>query len=433
MWEVPLTMSDHATRRSGRRIVAPVVLAALLVVALPAAGASAAGASGTGQVSKTIYRGSAWGTSLKQHQGIRSGHSAPATLSCLTVPGQTYRNTVASVHTPQNVFHTGVVLNKAQSLPVVDGKETAQSTSIIHDVSMLQGLIHAQTIKAVTATSRKNGAYSFSTEGSQFGQLTINGQTMNQPAQHQVIELPGLGKVTLFDNGHFAHDGNATSYVNMMLVEILHPNDQGVPVGTKIVIGHARAGLGRSAGPLGGRAWGSRVAVGHTLESGPSFTMYLPCPGTNGKLLKQSGAATNLPAPIDLGTVTNTAKGTVGQLVSTGETTSQIADVDLGDGQITADLIKADAKIQRSGGQVTIDTTGSHFGSLFIGGQGQAASPDPNTVIQVPGLGKVTLYEVTKGPNFVIVRMFHLEVLKDNPDIPIGTDVVLGYAKVSVH
>jgi hypothetical protein len=29
--------------------------------------------------------------------------------------------------------------------------------------------------------------------------------------------------------------------------------------------------------------------------------------------------------------------------------------------------------------------------------------------------------------------MFHLQVLEDNPDIPIGTDVVLGYAKVSVH
>ena len=37
------------------------------------------------------------------------------------------------------------------------------------------------------------------------------------------------------------------------------------------------------------------------------------------------------------------------------------------------------------------------------------------------------------GTNFVIVRMFHLEVLEDNPDIPLGTDVVLGYAKVSVH
>src|SRR6185436_16396948 len=107
-------------------------------VSLPAANALAGGQS----FSRTIYRGSAWGTVLKQHQGIRSGHSAPATLSCLTEPGQAFRNTVASVHTPQNVFHTGVVVDKAESLPIVDGTEASRSTSVIHDVSMLQGVIH---------------------------------------------------------------------------------------------------------------------------------------------------------------------------------------------------------------------------------------------------------------------------------------------------
>jgi hypothetical protein len=221
--------------------------------------------------------------------------------------------------------------------------------------------------------------------------------------------------------------------VNAILIDILHPNDQGVPVGTKIVVGHARSGLGRSGGPLGGRAWGSRVAVGDTLESGPSFTTYLPCPGTDGKLIQQSALATHLPAPIVLGKITNTAVGTVGDFNSSGETSSQIVNVDLGDGQITADLIKADVKVRRQGGVITFDTSGSNLGNLTIQGQGQSGSPDPNTVIEVPGLGKVTLYEVTKAKHFTIVRMFHLQVLQDNPDIPIGTDVVLGYAKVSVH
>ncbi len=423
-------MSDHATRRRGVRRVAPAVLGLLLALSLPAADAVAGGA---GPVTRTVYRGSAWGTMLQQHQGVESGHSAPATLSCLTKPGQAYRNSVASIRAPQNVFHTGLIVDKAESLPIRDGAETAQSTSVIHDVSMIQGVIHAQVIKGVTATSRKNGTYRFSTAGSQFGQLTINGQVFAQPAENQVVELPGLGRLTLFETGHAVHDGMAVSYVNMLRVEILHPNDQGIPVGTQIVMGHALAGIVRSAGPLGGRAWGSRVSVGNSLESGPSFTTYLPCPGTNGKLIKQSGAATSLPAPIKVGSVTNTAVGSVGKLVTSGETTSRIVDVNLGDGQITADLIKADAAIQRKNGQITIDTSGSHFGSLFIQGQGQAAAPDPNTVIEIPGLGKVTLYEVTQARNFVIVRMFHLQVLQDNPDIPIGTDVVLGYAKVSVH
>jgi len=119
--------------------------------------------------------------------------------------------------------------------------------------------------------------------------------------------------------------------------------------------------------------------------------------------------------------------------VSNGETSSQVANVDLGDGQITADLIKADVKVQRKGDVITLDSSGSSFGNLVIQGQGQSGSPPPNTVVDIPGLGKATLYQVIKDRNFVIVRMFHLQVLQDNPDIPIGTDVVLGYAKVSVH
>jgi len=228
-------------------------------------------------------------------------------------------------------------------------------------------------------------------------------------------------------------DQATSGFMTQVVACALQLGGMPVPRGGGGQLVDALAGIVRSAGPLGGRAWGSRVSVGSSLESGPSFTTYLPCPGTNGKLIKQSGAVTSLPAPIQVGSVTNTAVGSVGKLVTSGETTSRIVDVNLGDGQITADLIKADAAIQRKNGQITIDTSGSHFGSLFIQGQGQAAAPDPNTVIEIPGLGKVTLYEVTRARNFVIVRMFHLQVLQDNPDIPIGTDVVLGYAKVSVH
>jgi len=351
----------------------------------------------------------------------------------VTVPGKTYHNEVAAVHAPQNIFDTGAVVDTAQSLAGDDGSVTARTTSVIHNLSIAGGVVRAETIKAVSSVTRKNGVYSYSTDGSLFGHLVINGQDVGQPAQHQEIPLPGLGKVVLFDTGHFTHDGAATQWNNAVLVEILRPNDQGIPVGTRIVIGHARSGLGRSGGPLGGRAWGSRVAVGDSVESGPSFTTYLPCPGTNGKVIQQSGAASHLPAPIDLGTITNKAVGTVGLLVSNGETSSQIANVDLGNGQITADLIKADVKIERKGGQITLDSSGSSFGNLVIQGQGQSGNPPPNTVVEIPGLGKATLYEVTTGRNFVIVRMLHLQVLEDNPDIPIGTDVVLGYAKVSVH
>jgi len=425
-------MSVPTTRRNGFRSMVPLCLAALMALALglPATGAGAAPARAG--ASEIVYRGDAWGTIVTQKQGVRSGHSAPVALSCLTKAGTTYQNKLAHFHAPQDMFDTGALVNTAQSI-ASGGNQTAQATAVVHNLSMLQGTIQAETIKSVSATTRRNGAFSFSTDGSLFGHLVINGHDMGQPAQHQEIPLPGLGKVILFDTNHTVLNGKATQYVNAITVKVLRPNDQGIPVGTKIVVGHARSGLAVSGGPLGGRAWGSSVAVGHTLESGPSFTTYLPCPGTDGKVIQQSGLAEHVPHAIDLGKITNTAVGTVGKFNSQGETSSQIVNVNIGDGQITADLIKADAKVQRQGGTITFDTSGSHLGGLSIQGQGQSGSPDPNTVIEVPGLGKITLYEVTKDKHFVIVRMFHLQVLQDNPDIPLGTNVVLGYAKVSVH
>ncbi len=426
-------MSVPTTSSRGSRIAVMATLALLLAVGLPAASASAASSPGAGgaPVTKTLYHGDAWGSMMVQDQALKSGRSAPVTLSCTTVPGRTYRNEVGAVHAPQGAFHTGAVVDTARSISS-GGADTAKETSIVHGLSMLGGVIRADTMKAVSATTLDNGHYSFSTAGSQFVDLTINGQAVNQPPTTRTIPLPGLGRVTLFAHAHSIRNGVAAQFVNMLTVDVLHPNDQGIPVGTHMVEAHALSRLEHTAGPLGGRAWGSSVSVDQTAESGPSFTTYLPCAGTKGHLISQSGAAESLPAPIVLGTVTNTARGTVGRLVTSGETSSQIANVDLGGGQITADLVKSDVKIQRKNGRITFDTSGSHLGGLVVQGQGQSGSPDPNTVIEIPGLGKLTLYQVTKGRNFVIVRELHLQVLEDNPNIPIGTDVTLGYAKVSV-
>jgi hypothetical protein len=193
MWEVRLTMSDHATRRRGALRVAPAVLGLLLALSLPAADAMAGGA---GPVTRTVYRGSAWGTMLKQHQGVESGHSAPATLSCLTKPGQAYRNSVASIRAPQNVFHTGLIVDKAESLPIQDGAETAQSTSVIHDVSMIQGFIHAQVDQGRHCDQPEEIAPTASASaGSPVRPASPSpGRCSPHPLRTGSVELPGLGR-----------------------------------------------------------------------------------------------------------------------------------------------------------------------------------------------------------------------------------------------
>jgi hypothetical protein len=427
-----MSVATTSSRRSRIAVMATFTL--LLAVGMPAAAASGAGASGAreGPVTKLVYSGGAWGSMMQQDRAVDSGRSARVTLSCTTVAGKTVHNEVGAVHAPRQAFATGHVWDTARSI-AAGGRRTAKETSTVQGLSVLGGVIRADTMKAVSATSLEHGEYTFSTAGSKFAGLTINGRKIDQAPTTRTIPLPGIGKVTLFAHADSVHGATAGQFVNMLVVDVLHRNSQGVPVGTRLVVAHALSGLGQTAGPLGGRAWGSSVELAGAVESGPSFITFLPCAGTGGRVISQSGADGHPSAPAVTGTVTTTAQGTVGRLVTSGETTSEVQNVDLGAGQITAGLVKADVKIERNNGRITIDTSGSRLGGLAVQGRSQSGSPDPNTVIDIPGLGKLTLFEVTRGANFVIVRELHLRVLHDNPDIPVGTDITVGYAKASIH
>lgn len=431
-------MSKHPGTRRGVRSLVPVGLTFLLALWLPAAGPASAATgrvSATGAVTETIYHGDAWGSIEKRNQTVASGESAPVSLGCTTRPGARFQNTTAAVHASQNAFDTGTTVNTAAAMIGDNGAQISRMTSTVHDLSMFEGVIRADAIRSVSTTIRNGTHYSFGAVGSQFVGLTINGQSFGADAQHQVISVPGVGSVTLFDRKHAVTTDGAHQTVNMIVVDVLYQNSQGVPVGTRIVIAHAASGLSRGAGALGGRSFGSMVHVGDTVESGPSFGAYLPCPGTGGEVLSNGGAngANQEQVPASTGNETNTAWGKVAERVARAETTSRIDATNIGDGMITADLIEADAYIEKDHGVITIDTTGSHFGGLEVQGRSQSGSPDPNTVIDIPGVGRLTLHEVQQGPNYVIVRMVHLQVFQDNPEIPLGTDVVLGYAKVAIR
>jgi hypothetical protein len=408
-----------------------------LALCLPAAGPAFAAHAATAQTAatETIYHGNAWGSTEKRNQTVVSGESAPVSLGCRTRQGARFQNTIAGVHAPQNSFDTGTTIDTAAAMLGDNGAQISRMTSTVHDLSMFGGAIEADLVRTVSTTTRTGTQYSFGTGGSQFAGLEINGRAVGADAQHRVITVPGIGTVTLFDRSRSITTEGAHQTVNAIVVDVRHQNSQAVPIGTKIVVAHAASGLARGAGALGGRSFGSMAHVGDVVESGPSFGAYLPCLGTDGEVLSSSGAngTHSEQVPATTGNETNTARGVVKQRFAEAETTSRIDATNIGDGMITAELIKADALITKDNGVISIDTSGSHLGGLLVQGQGQSSSPDPNTVIDIPRVGKLTLYEVERGPNSVVVRMLHLQVLQDNPEFPLGTDLVLGYAKVAVR
>ncbi|ASN39645.1 hypothetical protein CGQ24_11870 [Arthrobacter sp. 7749] len=61
------------------------------------------------------------------------------------------------------------------------------------------------------------------------------------------------------------------------------------------------------------------------------------------------------------------------------------------------------------------------------------ASVAPNTVIQVPGLGKVTLHKVSKSSTAIAVTMVEIVLNKAVGTLPVGSTIQIGYSNSSVR
>jgi len=74
----------------------------------------------------------------------------------------------------------------------------------------------------------------------------------------------------------------ATITVNALHIRVTATNPAGLPVGTNIIIGHAKAGLDQITTPiLDGKAYGSRVGGAAPLTSGRTALVHVPCLGTD--------------------------------------------------------------------------------------------------------------------------------------------------------
>jgi hypothetical protein len=119
--------------------------------------------------------------------------------------------------------------------------------------------------------------------------------------------------------------------------------------------------------------------------------------------------------------------------------TSSVQAVDLLDGFLSADLIKGVSRTERlANGSRSASYQGSRFVNLRVAGLAIGDDVDPNTRIDVPGVGELVLYEtVTKTTADEIgagVTMIHLTVDTANTlGLPVGTELRIGFARTKVQ
>lgn len=406
-------------------------MAGLLILPASVALASAGEAATPSPAALTgfLYTGNAYGTYATAGATVVAGKSAVSTL-CTSFGHYGAGNGIAGVDVP-NVVTTGTASTGASTDDTgtsVESKLTAE----VSDANLLSGLITASDVKAVSTTSYDATGLHARGGGSHFTRLVVNGQSVSDnPAPNTTIVLPGVGRVVLNEQAKTIGATTASLTVDMLHVYVTH-STSGVAKGTQILVAHATSGLtGNQAGSLEGDAYGTWAhSPGHTM-SGRSALVGIGCGGTDGLLKTNSAAEVSAPPELSTGTVTDTAQGTVTAEIAVAETTSRVQAVNLLNGLVTADVVKADAHASKSGGLTTVSDSGSTFKNLVVNGQSMSSDVAPNSKIVV---GNITIWLHRVQETDISIEVTNIEIVASgtNPyGLADGTHIQVAVAAAS--
>jgi hypothetical protein len=398
---------------------------ALAVVGAPAASASAA---------EFELQAGGYGTQVTGPVG-RSGPSAPVGIGpgCNSGVGLSNKNTALSVNVPP-VLATGTIDTSGSSKATPTGV-SATGTAATQSVSLLNGLVSATLVKAVSTTSYSSiGGFSVSPAGTSFVGLVVNGHPIaGTPPANTKITIPGVGYAILNQQGSKVEPTTAHLRVVGIHLVVTQKNPL-APLGTQLFVSVANSSVaGPAAGLLTGGAFGTRAHVGSTVISGPSFPQGLACLGTGGVPASNTGAGVTVPGLLSSGTITDTANGIVSQAQVFGETSSTVQNLNLLNGEVTAKVIKAD--VSATGNPPILGDTSSFVG-LKVSGQPQITDAvPPNTELSLPNIGTLWLHRQVKTATGISVIMVELIVTNPNnpPGLAVGTTVDVGSANVGVR
>jgi hypothetical protein len=382
----------------------------------------------------TGYSGSAYGTEVTVSPGttsITAGTTA-ATVLCTEETGVNNSNSVTSV-TLAPLGSTGAIYTSASSSGA-GGVSTSTAIATVNGLSLLGGLIAADAVQSESSSISSSGGFSTSATGTNFTNATVLGiPVLADVAPNTRIVLVGIGYVILNEQIPTVTSSSANLVVNAIHIHVSETNALGLPIGTQLILAHARSSTLINVSLLTGFGYGSAVAAG-PVHAGPTAEVQLGCTGTNDVLETNSVATVSVPAILTAGAVHTSAQGSVTITSTAGQITASIAGVDLLSNLVSATTITADASVSVSGGAVTLSDSGSLFAGLAVTGHPEVgANPAPNTSVSIAGLGTLWLHRVVETSTSIEVRMVELVVDAANSlGLPVGADLRLAVAHVGV-
>jgi hypothetical protein len=355
------------------------------------------------------------------------------------------------------------VLSASNTSTVDPTTNTATDTGVAESagVNLVNGLVTADVVRGVATARASAFNSSFSSAGSAFKNLVVNGTQMNNVNPNTTIDLPAAQ----FGTGSFVKllevTGSSSqpspgqlaggTYVADLTVNMIRVHITSLAVtgdAIDVVVSHAQAHADFPQ-PAGCPALAGTVSGDATLvneQADPSqlpvvvgFVSIPPQGGHDHQDLDQ--LSTSL---VSGGTSVSDSAGTV---ITAGSNSSSFAKAQNvcalpvnGVCTASATVITSQANSASGGGKSSSDAQGTSLLGLSVGGMSVGDNPPPNTTILLPGIGSVTLNEQIcdgggappcSGTTSSGIRVRAIHVIVNNPNaagIPQGADVIVGEA-----
>ena len=379
---------------------------------------------------------SAYGSYVVVGGVVRSGPTAYASISCTTAFGKSATGSAAAGDVPAG--SVGATRTSATTTRTTT-THTSRASSTTSGVNLLKGLVHADTVTSTSTASRSlTGALSGANQ-SQLAGLKVGGRALNSvPAPNSAITLrssSGAAYATVYLNQQSRSVvGNEMRVSTTALrVVVTGSNALGLPIGSRMDVGVSRATLtGPVSGLVGGYGYSTSASYPDgAASSGRTALAGVPCTGGSGQATL---AAATVPGLVSTGTTTTDVLSKVTATARSSWVRNTTSAPSVLGGLVSADTIVAETSARQAApGAAPTLTDASRFVGLRIQGlPAISASVPPNTVLTVPGVGRVTLHKVVRTSKSIEVVMVEIVTDRVRGNLPTGSVVRIGSSVTSV-
>jgi hypothetical protein len=379
-----------------------VTLATVVASALgsaPQAGATvqagAAALADRGTVTNYGMKASAFGTRVKGGDvSANSGRSAWAYLGCTKLTGVGRDNHLAGIR-PGDTGDVEGIDSRVRTYRR-DGAVHSRAVNKIASAEFSNGSdsLKVNGIKAVAQTWHDDRGFHRSGHSS-IASLTLNGQALPVPSEEgQVVEAPGLAKLTFFSDRGRARKHSAKAVVRTVKVEL-------IPSGTVVLLGNTFAQIQDDV-PTGILAGQGRAADGSafdgTVTTGKVPVQPLSCDGTDGEWVTNSTADVDIAGVAHLEALSASARGDQrDRSHGYGTTRGRVGRATLATpaGELVIEGVLGQANVRRDGGKLVRNIKGTRLGSITLNGEMQPL-PTPGEPLVIAGVVKVSAPVVDK-------------------------------------